>query len=77
MIHYHFRITEATRRNFAHHELTQNEIDCRFIDGLTVSQRLQPSFHLIDSMDILETYGTSGFVESPSESAPSTAPSLP
>ena len=51
MFLYHFRITEATKRHFAHHELTQDKVDCRLIDGITIAQRLQPSFHLIDSMD--------------------------
>jgi len=52
MIHYHFRITEATKRHFAHHELTQDEIDCRLIDSITISKRLQPCFHLLYRMNI-------------------------
>lgn len=52
MFHYHFRITEATRRHLAHHKLTQDEIDCRLIDSIAIAQRLQPNPHLIDSTDI-------------------------
>ncbi len=37
--HYHFHITEATRRHFAHHELTQDEIDSA-IDTLVEQKRL-------------------------------------
>ena len=51
MIHYHFRITEATRKHFAHHELTQDKIDSRLIYRIAVAQRLQPSPHLADGMD--------------------------
>ena len=52
MIHYHFRITEATRRHFAHHEITQDEIDCSLIYRIAVAQRLQPCPHLIYRRDI-------------------------
>ena len=52
MFPYHFRITEATRRYFAHHELTQDKIDCSLVDRIAVAQRLQPCPHLIDGMDI-------------------------
>ena len=51
-IYYHIRVHHTVRRDFAHHELTKDKIDCRLIDGITIAQRLQPSFHLIDSMDI-------------------------
>ena len=50
--HYHFHITEATRRHFAHHELTQDEIDCRLVNRIAIAQRLQPSPHLVDGMYI-------------------------
>jgi len=50
--HYHFHITEATRRHFAHHELTQDEIDCRLVNRIAIAQRLQPSPHLVYRMDI-------------------------
>lgn len=52
MFHYHFRITYAIRSYFAHHELTQDEIDCRLVYRIAVAQRLQPCPHLCDSMDI-------------------------
>lgn len=52
MFHYHFRITEATRRHFAHHELTQVEIDCRLVYRIAVAQRLQPCPHFVNGMYI-------------------------
>ena len=50
--HYHFHITEATRRHFAHHELMQDEIDCRLVYRIAIAQRLQPSPHLVNGMNI-------------------------
>ena len=50
--HYHIRITEATRRHYAHHELTQDEIDCSLVYRIAIAQWLQPSPHLVDGMDI-------------------------
>ena len=72
----YIHIAHFITRDFAHHELTQDEIDCRLVNRIAIAQRLQPSPHLVDGMYILETYGTSDFVESPSGSPPSMAPSL-
>ncbi len=52
MFHYHFRIGKATRRHFAHHELTQDEIDCRLVYRIAIAQRLQSCLHLINCTDI-------------------------
>lgn len=52
MFHYHFCIGKATRRHFAHHELTQDEIDCRLVYRIAIAQRLQSSPHLVDGMYI-------------------------
>ena len=48
----HIHIAHFITRDFTHHELTQNEIDCRLVYRIAIAQRLQPSFHLIDSMYI-------------------------
>lgn len=50
--YYHIHIAHFITRDFAHHEFTQDKIDCRFIDGITVTQRLQPCPHLIYRMEI-------------------------
>ena len=50
--YYHIHIAHFITRHLAHHELTQDKIDCRFIDCIAVNQRLQPCPHLIDSMNI-------------------------
>lgn len=51
-IYDHIHAHHTVKRYLAHHELTQDEIDCHFIDRIAVAQRLQPSPHLVDGMDI-------------------------
>ena len=51
-----FRITDATKRHFAHNELTQDKIDCSLVDCITVAQGLQPCPHFVDGMDITIKY---------------------
>ena len=75
-INYHIHIAHLITRHLAHHEFTQDRIYCRFIYRIAITQMLQPCPHLIYRMDILETFGTSDFVESPSGSPPSMDPSL-
>ena len=45
-------ISASIRRHLAHHEFTQDEIDCRLVDRIAIAQRLQPSLHLLYCMDI-------------------------
>ena len=47
---------KATRRYFAHHELTQDEIDCRLVNRIAIAQRGQPCPHFVDGMDITIKY---------------------
>ena len=49
--YYHIHIAHFITRNFAHHELAQDEIDCRIIDSITISKRLQPCLHLLYLMN--------------------------
>ena len=51
-VYHHFHVHHTVRRYLAHHELPQNKIDCRLIYRIAVAQRLQPSPHLIDGMNI-------------------------
>lgn len=74
--YHHIHIVHFITRDFTHHELTQDKIDCRIFYCIAVPKSLQPCLHLLYRMDILETFGTSDFVESPSGSPPSMAPSL-
>lgn len=74
-INYHIHIAHFITRNFTHHELTQDSINSRFFYCISISKSLQPCPHFVDGVYILETFGTSDFVESPSESPPSMAPS--
>ena len=50
--YYHIHIAHFITRDFAHHELTQDKIDCRIIDSITISKRLQPCLHLLYRMNI-------------------------
>ena len=50
--YYHIHIAHFITRNFAHHELTQDKIDCSIIDSITISKRLQPCLHLLYRMHI-------------------------
>lgn len=50
----HIHIAHFITRDFAHHELTQDKIDCRIIDSITITERLQPCLHLLYRMNILE-----------------------
>ena len=50
--YYHIHIAHFITRDFAHHELTQDEIDCRLVDGIAVAQRLQPCPHFVNGMYI-------------------------
>ena len=50
--YYHIHIAHFITRDFTHHELTQDKIDCRIIDSITISKRLQPCLHLLYCMDI-------------------------
>ena len=50
--YYHIHVHHTIRRDLAHHELTQNEIDCRFVYRIAIAQRLKPCLHLIYRMDI-------------------------
>ena len=47
LIHVHCVIS----RDLAHHELTQDKFDCRLVDCIAVTQRLQPCPHIINRMD--------------------------
>ena len=38
--YYHIHIAHFITRYFAHHELTQDKIDCRIIDSIAISKRL-------------------------------------
>ena len=64
MFHYHFRIGKATRRHFAHHELTQDEIDCRLVYRIAIAQRLQSCLHLINCTSPFRISSFSGSVTS-------------
>ena len=50
--YYHIHIAHFITRNFAHHALTQDKIDCRIIDCITITKRLQPCLHLLYRMNI-------------------------
>ena len=50
--YYHIHIAHFITRNFTHHELTQDKIDCCIIDSITISKWLQPCPHLVDGMYI-------------------------
>ena len=51
-LYYHIHIAHLITRDFAHYELTQDKIDCRIIDSITISKRLQPFLHLPYRMHI-------------------------
>ena len=48
--HYLLHVHRVISRDLAHHELTQDRIDCRLADRITVTQRFQPCSHLISSI---------------------------
>ena len=50
--YYHIHIAHFITRNFTHHELAQDKIDCCIIDSITISKRLQPFLHLLYRMNI-------------------------
>ena len=44
-------IAHFITRYLAHHELTQDEIDCSLVYRIAIAQRLQPCSHIIDGMN--------------------------
>ena len=51
-INYHIHVHHVFGRYFAHHEITQNKIDCHLVDRIAVAQWLQPCLHFVDGMNI-------------------------
>jgi len=50
--YYHIHIAHFITRNFVHYKLTQDSINSRIIDSITITERLQPCLHLIYRMNI-------------------------
>ena len=50
--YHHIRVHHTVRRNFAHYKLTQDSINSRIIDSITITESLQPCLHLIYRMNI-------------------------
>ena len=50
--YYHIHIAHFITRDFAHYELTQDKINCRIIDSITISKSLQLCLHLRYRIDI-------------------------